>query len=172
MLGDAACVFLWLSMHQPLTGPCLSLQPPCNSIHSQDLGPPVTALLSSLPCVCSKCPQLVSSVREPCLLSLAIPPRPSFSESVCSRRSLTWSEWEADGTRQLSLPRVPNFVVLSGLGNRARKKCSFLGGSIPRLQWKGRHWMALASGKTSKAPPLESSLWVPHAMCTHYPWFR
>lgn len=48
-------------------------------------------------------------VREPCLLFLATPLRPSFSESVCSRRSPPWSEWEADGTRQLSLPRGPNF---------------------------------------------------------------
>lgn len=59
--------------------------------------------------VSSRCPRLVSSVREPCLLSLAIPLRPSFSESVCSRRCLTWLEWEADGTRQLSLRRGPNF---------------------------------------------------------------
>ena len=108
MPGGCCCVSLWVSM-----------QPPCNSSHSQNLG--LVTLLSLPPRTHPRDPRLLSSfpLRAPSPV-LAFPLLES--EAVCSWGSLT------DGRKLTS--QGPLFSCFSSgpwQQFRARKKSSFLG---------------------------------------------
>ena len=152
MPGGCCSVSLWVSM-----------QPPCNSSHSQNLG--LVTLLSSPPCTHPRYPRLLSSFPLRALSPvLAIPLLEC--EAVCSWGSLT------DGRKLTS--QGPLFSCFSSgpwQQFRARKKRSFLGSTIPRLIALSLDGPGVRERRWPRAYLWSHDLLFPWAVCT-LRWFR